>query len=63
MATLPRTHAASDEKPRSSGSAEIASGVKHKSKKSKRLTWTLGRKKARDEAFVADRNGETGVML
>ncbi len=36
-----------------------ATAMPAKHKKTKRLSWTLGRKKARDEPYVADRNGES----
>ncbi len=56
MATLPRGFTTS-----SSGTEmaqEGAAGVKYKKSKSKRLSWTLGRKKSRDDAFVADGSGK-----
>lgn len=41
------------------GVAVMPTKTTTKHKKTKRLSWTLGRKKARDEqAYVADRNGE-----
>ncbi len=39
--------------------AEAAKPMPSKHKKTKRLSWTLGRKKARDEPYVADRNGKS----
>lgn len=36
-----------------------ANGHVAKPKKTKRLSWTLGRKKGKDEAYVADRSGES----
>ena len=33
-----------------------------KPKKTKRLSWTLGRKKGKDEAYVADRSGKSFVL-
>ena len=34
-----------------------------KPKKSKRLSWTLGRKKGKEEVYVADRSGESFLCL
>ena len=36
-----------------------ADGHVAKPKKTKRLSWTLGRKKGKDEAYVADRSGKS----
>lgn len=41
---------------KSKGGSDAAGTGKYK--KSKRLSWTLGRKKSRDEAFVADGSGK-----
>ncbi len=59
MSTLPRPRphksdsTVTNKEPRQSGAAAMP--TKHK--KSKRLSWTLGRKKARDEPYVADGSG------
>ncbi len=61
MATLPRgftTSSSGTEMAPSNGAQEGAAGVKYKKSKSKRLSWTLGRKKSRDDAFVADGSGK-----
>ena len=60
MATLPRTFSSSDKKSQSNGAAMGQSAGKYK--KSKRLSWTLGRKKSRDEAFVADGSGKKSMI-
>ena len=52
MATLPRSYNSTTTTDKNS--AADAS----KYKKTKRLSWTLGRKKSRDEAIVADGSGE-----
>lgn len=56
MATLPRNFSTS-EKPESNGREGA------KIKKSKRLSWTLTRKKTREEAFVEDGSGEEVATL
>lgn len=63
MSTLPRFFSrsrSSDQSARTQQNAhstnEAAMSTKYK--KSKRLSWTLGRKKARDEPYVADGSGK-----
>ena len=56
MATLPRSFTTGEHSDHSSSNGTAA--AKAKVKKSKKLSWTLGRKKSRDEAFVADGSGE-----
>ena len=64
MATLPRSfssgeHSAHSVVGGSNGTTRAAAAAaKAKVKKSKKLSWTLGRKKSRDEAFVADGSGK-----
>ena len=61
MATLPRSFSTGVQ-PQGNGApvtAAAAAAAKHK--KSKKISWTLGRKKSRDEAFVADRSGKGGM--
>lgn len=57
MATLPRAFSTGDKTASKSNGAAVG-GNAGKYKKSKRLSWTLGRKKSRDEAFVADGSGK-----
>ena len=65
MSTLPRAyksessmgHGTHSLAPNGHSQAGAAVPV-HKSKKSKRLSWTLGRKKSRDEPYVADGSGK-----
>lgn len=54
MATLPRSFTKSG---KAQGNGTAAEALKYK--KSKKISWTLGRKKARDEAFVADGSGKS----
>lgn len=56
MATLPRAYSTS-EQSKAGGEAAVGGGGGGY-KKSKRLSWTLGRKKSRDEAIVADGSGK-----
>ncbi len=65
MATLPRSFPGGDHSGHnhsvvngSNGTAAAAAAAKAKGKKSKKLSWTLGRKKSRDDAFVADGSGK-----
>ena len=63
MATLPRSFSSSEHSAHSvvggsNGTTRAAASGKAKVKKSKKLSWTLGRKKSRDEAFVADGSGK-----
>ena len=57
MATLPRSFSTGGGQSHGNGGvAAAATAAKHK--KSKKISWTLGRKKSRDEAFVADGSGK-----
>ena len=63
MSTLPRSfsHQPESNKHRhtvSTGATATAMPAKQV-KKSKRLSWTLGRKKSRDEPYVADGSGKS----
>ena len=57
MATLPRAYSASSSSGPGNGSAAVAAAaMKHK--KSKKISWTLGRKKGREEVYVEDGSGK-----
>ena len=56
MATLPRSFTTGGQTQSNGSAAVAAAAAKHK--KSKKISWTLGRKKTRDEAFVADGSGK-----
>ena len=62
MTTLPRSYKSDSNMTRPSKAAQsngqAAAMPANKHKKSKRLSWTLGRKKSRDEPYVADGSGE-----
>jgi hypothetical protein len=61
MATLPRSYNSTTTTTDKKSAADAAGGTKYK--KSKRLSWTLGRKKSRDEAIVADGSGEALLLV
>jgi len=66
MATLPRSfstggQAQGNGAPAAATAAAAVAAAKHK--KSKKISWTLGRKKSRDEAFVEDGSGKAGPLL
>ena len=63
MATLPRSFSTGDRSSRSVTSNGTAAASNAKVKKTKKLSWTLGRKKSRDEAFVADGSGKPELKL
>lgn len=58
MATLPRSFTTGGQ-TQSNGGVAAAAPTAAKHKKSKKISWTLGRKKSRDEAFVADGSGKS----
>ena len=61
--TLPLASKSIPHQALTNGDAEHGHVHVAKPKKTKRLSWTLGRKKGKDEAYVADRSGKSLCLI